>query len=325
MWHGLWPETAGPQDVPITHVTNGVHIPSWIGPAMRSLLDRHLGEDWITRSTDPATWAGVDEIPAQELWAARREQRAQLVDYVRDRAVSDRLGRDEPVSYAQSAAEFDPDALTIGFARRLATYKRLDLLVQDVGRALEIVGGERPVQLVIAGKAHPRDDDGKRLVQGIFAQKMTPGFAARVVYLDDYDMRMARWLVRGCDVWVNLPRPPLEASGTSGMKSAVNGGLNLSVLDGWWAEAYDGTNGWSLSGAVDHDHGAQDARDGAELLRLLEAEIVPAYYDRDDAGIPQGWLARVRASLRTNGPAFSAGRMLEDYERRVYSTSSSSA
>jgi len=325
MWHGLWPETTDAQDVPITHVTNGVHVPSWIGPAMRALLDHHLGEGWRTRATDPASWADVEQIPAAELWAARREQRAQLVDYVRDRAVADRLGRDEPVGYAQSAAEFDPDVLTVGFARRLATYKRLGLLVQDVGRALAVLGGDRPVQLVIAGKAHPRDDDGKRLVQGLFAHKTTPGFAARVVYLDDYDMHMARWLVRGCDVWVNLPRPPLEASGTSGMKAAVNGGLNLSVLDGWWAEAYDGTNGWSLSGAVDPDHGAQDARDGAELLRLLEAEIVPAFYDRDGDGLPQPWLARVRASLRTNGPAFSAGRMLEDYERRVYSGSSSSA
>jgi starch phosphorylase len=321
MWHGLWPETASVDDVPISFVTNGVHIPTWLGPAMRALLDRHLGEGWLTRATDPATWAPVDDIPAAELWSARREQRAQLVDFVRDRAVADRLGRDEPRGYAEAAAEFDPDALTLGFARRLATYKRLDLLVQDAERALHILSGDRPVQVVIAGKAHPRDDGGKRLVQELFAHKLTPGFATHVVYLDDYDLRMAAWLVRGCDVWVNLPRPPLEASGTSGMKSAVNGGLNLSVLDGWWAEAYDGTNGWALSGAVDHDHGAQDARDGAELLRLLESEIAPAFYERDADGIPAAWLARVRASLRTNGPAFGAGRMLEDYEGQIYSSS----
>src|SRR5919206_109633 len=203
-------------------------------------------------------------------------------------------------------------------ARRFATYKRLHLLVADAERSLRLVSGSRPVQLVIAGKAHPRDDDGKRLVQALFAQKLAPGFAARVVYLDDYDLRMAAWLVRGCDVWINLPRPPLEASGTSGMKNAFNGGLQLSVLDGWWAEAYGGANGWALPGEVDADHGAQDARDGAELLRLLEDEVVPAFYIRNADGFPRAWLERVRASLRTLGPQFGAGRMLEDYEQRIY-------
>jgi starch phosphorylase len=314
MWHALWPDR--PVDnVPITHVTNGVHLPSWLGAPMRALLDRHLGDGWLTRATDPATWAPIDDIPAEELWAARRAQRAALVDYVRDRSVNDRLGRDEPRHYAEAAAGFDPDVLTIGFARRLATYKRLHLLVADAERSLRLVAGSRPVQLIIAGKAHPRDDDGKRLVQALFAQKMAPGFSARVVYLDDYDLRMAAWLVRGCDVWINLPRPPLEASGTSGMKNAVNGGLHLSVLDGWWAEAYDGHNGWALPGDVDADHGAQDARDGAELLRLLEEEVVPEFYAGE---LPEQWISRVRASLKTNGPAFGAGRMLEDYERKVY-------
>jgi glycogen phosphorylase len=317
MWHPLWPDR--PIDnVPITHVTNGVHLPSWLGAPMRTLLDRHLGEGWLTRATDPATWAPVDDIPAEELWAVRCVQRAQLTGYIRNRAVGDRLGRDEPRAYAEAPAGFDPDALTIGFARRLATYKRLHLLVADAERSVRVVTGDRPVQLVVAGKAHPRDEDGKRLVQALFAWKMTPGVAARVVYLDDYDLRMAAWLVRGCDVWMNLPRPPLEASGTSGMKNAINGGLHLSVLDGWWAEAYDGHNGWALPGDIDADHGAQDARDGAELLRLLEEEVVPEFYGRDAAGLPQAWLARVRASLKTNGPAFGAGRMLEDYERRIY-------
>jgi starch phosphorylase len=317
MWQPLWPDRAV-EDVPIGHVTNGVHIPSWLGGPMRSLLDRHLGEDWLARAADPATWAPVDDIPDEELWAARREQRAELAAFVRDRSVDDRLGRDEPRAYAEAAARFDPDALTLGFARRLATYKRLHLLLADADRSARLIAGERPVQLVLAGKAHPRDDDGKRLVQGLFAHKTVPAFASRVVYLDDYDLGMAARLVRGCDVWVNVPRPPLEASGTSGMKSAVNGGLNLSVLDGWWAEGYDGTNGWAISGKVDGDHHAQDARDGAELLRLLEEEVVPDFYTRDQRGLPRAWLARVRASLRTNGPAFGAGRMLEDYERRMY-------
>jgi starch phosphorylase len=317
MWRGLWTERSA-DDVPIAHVTNGVHIASWLGGPMRELLDRHLGDGWLQRATDPQTWAPVDAIPARDLWAARRAQREALAAYVRERAVATRLGRDEPIAFAQAAASFDPDVLTIGFARRLATYKRLHLLLADAERARRLVGSDRPVQVVLAGKAHPRDDEGKRLVQGVFEHKLEPGFASRVVYLDDYDLRMASWLVRGCDLWVNLPRPPLEASGTSGMKSAMNGGLNLSVLDGWWAEAYDGTNGWAISGETDADHGAQDARHGAELLHLLEAEVRPGFYARDADGVPPAWIERIRASLRTIGPAFGAGRMLEDYQRRIY-------
>ena len=317
MWHGMWSDRSV-DDVPITYVTNGAHLPTWLGKPMRALLDRHLGEGWLSRATDPATWAPVQDIPAAELWAVRREQRAQLIDYVRHRAVIDRLARDEPRAYAEAAAAFDPDVLTIGFARRLATYKRLNLLLQDAERAIRLVGGERPIQVLLAGKAHPRDEGGKRLVEYLFHMKHAPNFAGRVAYLDDYDLRMAAWLVRGCDVWINLPRPPLEASGTSGMKNVFNGGLHLSVLDGWWAEGYDGTNGWALSGDVDHDHGAQDARHAAELFRLLEDEVGPEFYRRDADGIPQDWIQRVRNSLRTNGPMFGAGRMIEDYETKVY-------
>jgi starch phosphorylase len=317
MWQPMWSDLPV-DDVPITHVTNGVHIPTWLGPAMWELLDRHLGAGWLDRATDPATWAPVDDIPAAELWEVRKTQRAQLVDYVRRRAVVDRLARDEPRAYAEAAAAFDPDVLTLGFARRLATYKRLNLLLQDVERGMRIVAGDRPVQLLLAGKAHPRDEGGKRLVQGLFGAKHAPGFADRVAYLDDYDLNMAAWLVRGCDVWINLPRPPLEASGTSGMKNAVNGGLQLSVLDGWWAEGYDGGNGWALSGDVDHDHGAQDARHAHELFRLLEEEVAPEFYRVGADGIPHEWVARIRRSLRTLGPVFGAGRMLADYETKVY-------
>jgi starch phosphorylase len=309
------------EDVPIGHVTNGVHVPTWLGGPMRALLDRHLGGDWLLRAADPATWAGVAAIPDEELWAVRREQRRAFVEYVRLKSMSDRLGRDEPAAYAEAAARsFDPDALTIGFARRLATYKRLHLLVQDPNRALSLLSGARRVQLVMAGKAHPRDDEGKRLVQHLFSFKWAPEISARVVYLDDYDLGSAARLVAGCDVWLNLPRPPLEASGTSGMKSAVNGGLQLSVLDGWWAEGYDGANGWSLPGATDDDHGAQDHRDGAELHRLLADEVTPAFYERDERGLPTAWLAMVRRSLMTNGPAFGATRMVRDYVEGAYAT-----
>ncbi len=317
MWQPMWADREV-DDVPIDYVTNGVHLPTWIGKPMWQLLDKHLGDGWLDRATDPATWAPVDDIPDAELWAVRREQRSQLIDYVRHRAVVDRLARDEPRPYAEAAAEFDPDVLTIGFARRLATYKRLNLLLQDVDRAIRLVGGDRPIQVLLAGKAHPRDDQGKALVQGLFKMKQAPNFANRVAYLDDYDLRMASHLVRGCDVWINLPRPPLEASGTSGMKNTANGGLHLSVLDGWWAEGYDGANGWALSGETDHDHGAQDARHAAELFRLLEEEVGPEFYARDGDGLPAAWLTRVRNSLRTCGPEFGAGRMLEDYERKVY-------
>jgi starch phosphorylase len=319
MWRDLWPERAV-DDVPIGHVTNGVHLPTWLGGPMRTLLDRHLGDGWLDRAADPSTWAAVDGIPDGELWAVRSAQRAELVDYVRSKSVTDRLGRDEPRDYVEAAAgSFDPDVLTIGFARRLATYKRLHLLVEDADRALGLLANGRPVQLVLAGKAHPRDEDGKRMVQHLFKFKWAPEIGGRVVYLDDYDLSSAARMVRGCDVWLNLPRPPLEASGTSGMKSAVNGGLQLSVLDGWWAEGYDGENGWALPGDEDPDHAAQDRRDGTELHRLLDEEVTREFYDRGNLGIPRAWLARVRASLKTNGPAFSATRMVADYVERFYS------
>jgi glycogen phosphorylase len=318
MWHGLWPERAV-DEVPITHVTNGVHEPSWLGAGMRALLDRHLGEDWLRRAEEPTTWEAVDGIGDEELWDVRREQRAALVEYVRERSVLDRLARGDTREYVQAAAHaFDPEVLTIGFARRVATYKRLHLLLQDRERSLAMFADGRPVQLIIAGKAHPRDEEAKRLVQHLFTAKDSPAIASRVVFLDDYDLGVARRLVQGCDVWLNLPRPPLEASGTSGMKNAVNGGLHLSVLDGWWWEGFDGANGWALPGEVDPDHGAQDHRDAAEFARVLAEEVVPEFYDRDAAGVPRDWVARVRASLKTLGPQFSAGRMLEDYERRLY-------
>jgi starch phosphorylase len=325
MWQGLWPGRPV-EEVPIGHVTNGVHVPTWIGREMRELLERHLGADWMVRSADPETWSAIDAIPDEELWAVRNHQRAELVEYVRYKSVADRLARSEPLEYVEGAARaFDPDVLTIGFARRLATYKRLNLLAKNIHQALDLLAnGKQGIQLVLAGKAHPRDDDGKRLVQELFASKMEPAAGARTVFLDDYDLSMAARLVQGCDVWLNLPRPPLEASGTSGMKSAVNGGLQLSVLDGWWAEGYDGENGWGLSGDVDHDHAAQDHRHSEELFRLLREEVLREYHDRDDQGIPRDWVRRVKRSLRTNGPGFAAGRMLRDYQQGFYAAEGAS-
>jgi glycogen phosphorylase len=318
MWHQLWPERSSDQ-VPIGHVTNGVHIPTWIGSPMRELLDRHLGEDWFDRAPDPQTWAPVDDIPAHELWDVRRRQRGQLVDFVRERSVMDRLARSDVREYVDAAARaFDPEALTIGFARRVATYKRLDLLTRDPDWTMALLDGDRPVQVVLAGKAHPRDEEAKRSLQRLFGLKYARIIGERVVFLDDYDLSSAAWLVRGCDVWLNLPRPPLEASGTSGMKSAVNGGLQLSVLDGWWAEGYAGDNGWALPGDVDPDALAQDERDVETLHRIIGEEVVPAFYDRDEHGLPARWLAMIRGSLRSNGPRFSAARMLAEYTEGPY-------
>jgi starch phosphorylase len=318
MWSTLWP--GRPVDeVPIGHVTNGVHIPTWIGRPMRDLLDRHLGKGWFTRAADPAVWTPADAIPDAELWDVRERQRAQLVEFVRERSVTDRLARSDVREYVEAAARaFDPDTLTLGFARRVATYKRLDLLTRDPEWTLALLDGDRPVQVVLAGKAHPRDEEAKRSLQRLFGLKYARIIGERVVFLDDYDLASAAWLVRGCDVWLNLPRPPLEASGTSGMKSAVNGGLQLSVLDGWWAEGYNGHNGWALPGDVDADPHAQDERDIATLHRLISDEVVPTFYERDEHGNPHRWLEMIRASLTSICPGFSAARMLAEYVAGPY-------
>jgi len=318
MWQPVF-RARTPGEVPIGHVTNGVHTATWMATPMRELLDRHLGGDWEARSADPATWEKLDAIPDAELWQVRHRLRAELVGYVRDRATVNRLERGEPRSYVELAAHaFDPECLTVGFARRLATYKRMHLLTRDLGRALRLLTGPRPIQILLAGKAHPQDDEAKRIVQLLFEARGQQLVGERIAYLHDYDMEMAKYLVAGCDVWLNLPRPPLEASGTSGMKAALNGGLNLSVLDGWWAEGFDGSNGWAIDGASDGDGDALDARHSAALLELMEHEVAPLFYERDGEGLPRGWLRRVRASLRTGAQQFSARRMLEEYAARVY-------
>jgi len=320
MWQGLFPGRSA-KEVPITHVTNGVHVPSWISPLMRRLLDEYLMPGWQTheRITDPATWAAVDRIPDAQLWAVRQEYGRWLAHWVQSKTVTDRLARGDTMEYATKAVRtFDAEALTLGFARRLATYKRLHLLIQDPERMLRLLDSPRPIQLLFAGKAHPRDDDAKRVLARMFSLKSDPRLGGRVAFLEDYDIGLASILTNGCGVWINLPRPPLEASGTSGMKAACNGVLNLSVLDGWWAEAYDGSNGWAIDGSEDADTAAKDARDAAALFDLMEREVIPMYYDRDAAGIPHAWIARIKASLRTIGPRFCATRMLDEYVRKIY-------
>lgn len=318
MWSPLFSKTPESEH-PITYVTNAVHLPTWMAPNMRALLTSFLGPDWERHANDPALWSHVDEIPDVELWQARCELRLQLLEMVRRRIVVDRLARGEDVEHAESGYNaFDPTFLTIGFARRLATYKRLGLLFHDVERLQRIIDHEDGVQIIVSGKAHPLDDDAKDAAKNMFSVKREMDIPNRVVFLEDYDLRVAPSIVAGCDVWLNLPRPPLEASGTSGMKAALNGGLNLSVLDGWWCEGYNGQNGWAIDGSPEEDTRAQDERDAIALYDLLENEVKPLFFARDANGIPVGWLARVRASLRTLGPRFSATRMVDDYVEHVY-------
>ncbi len=322
MWQSLWPGRSL-EEVPIGHVTNGVHIPTWIGAPMRELLDRCLGEGWFARAGEPQTWAPVEQIPDSELWSVRARQRRRLVEFVRERSITDRLLRNDVREYVGAAARaFDPQVMTIGFARRIATYKRLELLTRDPEWTMALLGGDQPVQVVLAGKAHPRDEEAKRSLQRLFGLKYAQIIGQRVVFLDDYDLASAAELVRGCDVWLNLPRPPLEASGTSGMKSAVNGGLQLSVLDGWWAEAYNGENGWALPGDIEADPARQDERDAEQLHRLLGDAVVPTFYGREQDGLPAGWIRLMKASLRSIAPRFSASRMLAEYVAGPYHRSS---
>ena len=297
----------------IGHVTNGVHVPTWMGREMTSLLHRHLPEGWEAHLDDPATWTGVGGIPDEELWAVRCAMRGRLVSAVRQRVVNDRLSRGEPVHHAAHAAGiFDEHALVIGLARRLAPYKRTALLVRDRERLRHILDGQHKVQLLVAGKAHPADEWGKAVGQEIVAAGQAPEASGRLVFLSDYEMGLGALLVAGADIWLNMPRPPMEASGTSGMKAVLNGGLNLSVLDGWWEEAFDGGNGWGVATAGEGDE-EQDAHDAQEIYRLLEDEVVPEFHDRGPDGIPHGWCARVKRSMMTCGWRFSATRMVREY------------
>jgi glycogen phosphorylase len=316
----MWQPLFAPDPAPVDHVTNGVHLPTFLTGPFERLLAEHLGERWLRNPADPAAWEGVRAIPNAELWRVRNDARRHLVEYAREKAVADRLLRGEDLEYVEVAGHaLDPDTLTFGFARRLAGYKRLSLLVADTARAQKILTGTPPVQLLISGKAHPRDEEGKRLLQALFSlRQQIDAKGARVVFLENYDLAVGRELVAGCDVWVNLPVRGLEASGTSGMKAVMNGGLHLSVLDGWWAEAYNGANGWAIDGDESADAAARDAHDAEALYSLLEHEVIPLFYDRDADGVPQGWCDRIKEALVSCGPTFTATRMLAEYRSRMY-------
>jgi len=320
IWSDLWPAVPI-EEVPIGHVTNGVHVKSWMAPEIQRLLGEVLPADWSQHLGDAAMWRTFEEVDPSRLWAVRQAIKAQSVRFLR-RRVRRQLDRQEasPTALRDSGELFDPGSLTIGFARRFATYKRATLIFRDLDRLAALLNDpDRPVQLVFAGKAHPADEAGQALISAIQGLSRDPRFAGRILFLEDYDMAIGRALTRGVDVWLNNPRRPLEASGTSGQKAAMNGVLNLSVLDGWWPEGFDGRNGWAIGAPREYaDEARADAADADALYALLEHEVVPTYYDRDTAGVPVAWMRRAAAAIATVTPRFNAQRMVRDYVERYY-------
>ena len=320
MWHTLWPEVSL-AEVPIGHITNGVHTESWLHPAMASVFDRYLGPTWREHIEEPATWNGIQRIPDAELWAAHETAKQHAVRIIRERTVEHMVSVHRGPAEINAAEQlFDPKALTIGFARRFATYKRAALLFRDQERLKRLLNNpECPVQVVFAGKAHPADEPGKALIQYIYQMSRQAGFAGRVVFVADYDINLARHLVAGVDLWLNTPRRPLEASGTSGQKAGLNGAPNCSVLDGWWVEGYNGTDGWAVGEEREYqDEAAQDEADALSLYHLLEDEIVPRFYRLDANGLPHDWLEIMRAAISSIAPQFSLARMLKEYVTDYY-------
>jgi starch phosphorylase len=318
MFSEMWPAVPA-DEVPITAITNGVHSATWVGPEMIEVLDRHLAPGWAEGAN--GRWDRVAEIPDAELWRALERARERLVYFIRERLQEQLISRAAPEADAVRADDvFDPSVLTIGFARRFAQYKRGTLLLSDPDRFKRLLlSSERPLQVVIAGKAHPLDDGGKEMIRHLVHFASDPEVRGRFVFIEDYDMEIARVLVQGVDVWLNNPRRPLEACGTSGMKAALNGAVNCSVLDGWWDECYDGRNGWAIGTRnIGGDSEYQDRMDASSLYDLLEREIVPRFYDRSEGPVPRRWMERVRASISGLGDYVTAKRMVTDYVQKFY-------
>lgn len=324
MWRNIWPGV--PEDlVPIRSVTNGIHAPTWVAPEMNHLYSKYLGPDWADRSDDPAVWHRVTEIPDGELWAVHQTLKRKLMSFIRERARDGWIdGRFDASQALAAGTLLDPEALTIGFARRFATYKRATLLFSDLKRLKRILQDRwRPVQIVLAGKAHPADEPGRSFIHEVYSLCRDHAMGGHIAFIEDYDMHMAKFLVQGVDVWLNTPRPPMEASGTSGQKAALNGIPHLSVLDGWWYEGYDGANGWAIASVpAPADPMAQDTKDAEELYRILEQEVVPLFYTRDLDGIPRGWVQVMKDAIRTIAPRFCARRMVKEYMDLLYAPAS---
>ena len=320
MWQHFWPGL--PTDlIPIRSVTNGIHAPTWIAAEINQLYGKYLGADWADKCDDSAVWQRVLDIPDHELWAVRQTMKRKLMSFIRERARSGWMqGHLQSTQVLSRGTLLDPEALTIGFARRFATYKRATLLFRDLERLKHLLQNQwRPVQLVFAGKAHPADEPGRYFIHEVLSFCHDHKLGGHVAFVEDYDMHMAKFLVQGVDVWLNTPRYPMEASGTSGQKAALNGVLHFSVADGWWEEGYNGANGWAIEPLTgNHDVQAQDSHDAEQLYRLLEQETVPLYYQRDLDGIPRGWIQLIKESLRTVAPRFCTKRMVKEYVSTFY-------
>jgi starch phosphorylase len=320
LWHKIWPDQKV-EDIPITSVTNGVHPATWAAPWMRALYEKHVGDNWPAKTCDANAWTdNIGKISDEELWQAHCLLKQRLVAFVRHHLFQTRLARGESEDHINSALTmFDPEVLTIGFARRVAAYKRWDLLLSDRERLTRLINDyERPIQFVFAGKAHPQDQGAKSVLQELTKWQRGIDVRHRVAFIEDYDQEVARQLVQSVDVWMNVPRRPLEASGTSGQKAAINGGLNFSVLDGWWLEGFDGDNGFAIGDLSETEGNDPDLRDAESMYRVLEEEIVPRFYSRDDSGLPRQWVAMMKRSIQSLVPMFSSDRMVAEYAKRIY-------
>ena len=320
LWAGVWPDLPA-DEVPITHVTNGIHTGSWISHDQAGLYDRYLGPEWQEQPTEASVWETVDQIPDTELWRTHERRRERLVAFTRRRLREQLERRGAGAAELATAEEvLDPEALTIVFARRFATYKRATLILQDSERLSRLINDpNKPVQIIFSGKAHPRDNPGKDLIRQVVHTARMPQFRRSIVFLEDYELNVARYLVQGADLWLNTPLRPMEASGTSGMKVAANGGLNVSVLDGWWAEGYSPDVGWAIgSGETYEDLDYQNSVESQTLYDLLEKEVVPMFYDRGPDGLPRQWIARMKAAMRKLAPAYNTNRMVRDYCEKFY-------
>ncbi len=321
MWQPMWPDKTE-AEIPITSVTNGVHSPTWLAPELGRMYAKYLGQDWLKNHDDPKLWERVHEIPDEELWNLHQRMKARLMSFMRERARQRWMTEGTGATHAlASGTLFDPEALTIGFARRFATYKRALLVFRDLERLKKVLHDSwRPVQIVFAGKAHPDDAPGRNLIHNIYELARDHGMGGNIAFIEDYDILLAKYLYHGVDVWMNNPRPPLEASGTSGMKAALNGVPNFSILDGWWYEGYHGTNGWVIGSdpLLEMNEDERDAADSESLYTTLEKEVVSLYYDRDSDGVPRGWVQVMKEAIKQGAPAFSARRMVKEYTERLY-------
>jgi starch phosphorylase len=312
MWHPLWPEKKE-EDIPIDSITNGIHVPTWIEPKIELLYNKYLGANWIEDHDDPVLWRSIDDIPDNELWQTHYWLKMKLINVIREqvrrRWIENRM---DPINVVTGGTLLDPLTLTIGFARRFTAYKRADLIFHNLERLQKLLNNRwKPLQIIFAGKAHPVDDDGKRIIQRIFNFAHNPDLGGRVAFVENYDEQLAQYMVHGVDVWLNNPLPPLEACGTSGMKASLNGVLHLSILDGWWIEGFNGENGWAFEGT-------DDSHDAEAIYEILEEKVVPMYYDLDDDGVPHNWVKTMKKAIKSTAPLFSSRRMVKEYATKFY-------